>query len=81
VIIYNSRGGEGEFYTLRAYMVISGVSLVIVKEILGHLSIKMTMRYVHPTPENKRRAVNVLAAIFNQKKDEKETGKHGIYAN
>jgi len=29
----------------------------------------MTMRYAHPTPENKRRAVNVLAAVFGEKID------------
>jgi hypothetical protein len=40
------------------------VDLVTVKEILGHSRIEMTMRYAHPTPENKRNAVNVLASIF-----------------
>lgn len=29
----------------------------------------MTMRYAHPTPENKRKAVNVLASVFSQEKD------------
>ncbi|MEN6560537.1 MAG: hypothetical protein ABFD52_07170 [Acidobacteriota bacterium] len=45
-------------------MVIGGIDLVTVKEILGHATIKMTMRYAHPTPENKRRAVEVLAELF-----------------
>jgi hypothetical protein len=29
----------------------------------------MTMRYAHPTPENKRRAMEVLAALFEQPRD------------
>ncbi len=45
-------------------MVMAGIDLVTVKEILGHSKIEMTMKYAHPTPENKRRAVNVLASIF-----------------
>ena len=35
-----------------------------VKEILGHATIQMTMRYAHPTPENKRRAIDVLSELF-----------------
>jgi hypothetical protein len=46
-------------------MVMSGIDLVTVKEILGHASIETTMRYAHPTPETKRRAVEVLGAIFD----------------
>lgn len=45
-------------------MVIGGVYFVTVKEILGHATILMTMRYAHPTPENKRKAVDVLARLF-----------------
>ncbi len=50
-------------------MVTGGVDLVTVAEILGHSDIKMTMRYAHPTPENKRKAVNVLATAFGDKSD------------
>jgi hypothetical protein len=46
-------------------MVIGGIDLVTVKEILGHATIQMTMRYAHPTPENKRKAVEVLASLFD----------------
>ena len=41
-------------------MVLAGVSLPVVKEILGHASIETTMRYAHPTPESKREVVEVL---------------------
>ena len=51
-------------HTAATYMVTGGVDLVTVAEILGHADIKMTMRYAHPTPENKRKAVNVLDAVF-----------------
>ena len=51
-------------------MVTGGIDLVTVKEILGHATIQMTMRYAHPTPGNKRHAVEVLAALFGHKKEE-----------
>jgi hypothetical protein len=33
---------------------------------MGHATIQMTMRYAHPTPENKRKAVEVLANLFDK---------------
>jgi site-specific recombinase XerD len=48
-------------------MVTGGIDLVTVKEILGHSKIEMTMRYAHPTLENKRKAVAVLESIFGKK--------------
>ena len=59
-------------HTAATYMVTGGVDLVTVAEILGHADIKMTMRYAHPTPENKRRAVYVLANAFVAKYQEKD---------
>jgi integrase len=53
-------------HTAATYMVIGGIDLVTVKEILGHATIQMTMRYAHPTPENKRKAVDVLASLFDE---------------
>ena len=52
-------------------MVMSGVDLVTVSQILGHSTIQMTMRYAHPTPENKRKAVNALASMFDSPKGKK----------
>ena len=57
-------------HTAATLMVTGGIDLMTVSQILGHSDIKMTMRYAHPTPENKRRAVDVLASIF-------EPGKGG----
>jgi len=54
-------------HTAATYMVTGGIDLVTVSEILGHADIKMTMRYAHPTPENKRKAVNVLADAFEKR--------------
>ncbi len=52
------------FHDLRhsaaSMMVESGVDLATVKEILGHSSIEMTMRYTHPTTEGKMNAVKAL---------------------
>jgi hypothetical protein len=41
-------------------LVLAGVDLVTVKELMGHADIKVTMRYAHPTPESKRKAVDLL---------------------
>jgi integrase len=53
-------------------MLAGGASIVTVQKILGHLSIQMTMRYVHDTPEDERRAVEKLSGVF------KETRKHPV---
>ncbi len=47
-------------HTAATMKVTGGTDLVTVKEILGHASIEMTMRYAHPTTEGKMGAVNVI---------------------
>jgi len=42
-------------YGTRAVM--AGIDLPTLKELMGHESISTTMKYVHPTPEHKLRAV------------------------
>ena len=47
-------------HTFATRLIESGVDIVTVSELLGHSTIKMTMRYSHPTPVHKRNAVEIL---------------------
>lgn len=47
-------------HTFASNLVHNGFDLVTVKELLGHSSIQMTMRYTHANSEQKRRAVESL---------------------
>jgi integrase len=44
-------------HTYGSRAVMAGVDLPTLKELMGHESISTTMKYVHPTPEHKLRAV------------------------
>jgi integrase len=52
--IYDLRHSYGS----RAAM--AGVDLPTLKELKGHSTITITMRYIHPTPEHKRCAIEKL---------------------
>ncbi len=47
-------------HTFASHLVMHGVELVTVKELLGHKTIQMTLRYAHLSPSHKQDAVNVL---------------------
>ena len=44
----------------------SGVDLNTVRELMGHKSIRMTLRYVHLSPAYKKRAVEILGQKWSQ---------------
>ena len=48
-------------HTAATRMIEAGVDIVTVKEILGHSSVEITMRYCHPSRETKARAMERLA--------------------
>ncbi len=47
-------------HTFGSRSAMAGVDLPTLKELMGHSSITMTMRYVHPTPQHKQDAVRKL---------------------
>jgi len=46
-------------HTFANHMIMRGVSLKEVKEILGHATMTMTMRYAHLSQESKKKAINL----------------------
>ena len=47
-------------HTALTRMAMAGVDLPTLRELAGHANIQMTMRYVHPTPEHKKAAIQKL---------------------
>lgn len=48
-------------HTFATRAVMAGVDIVTVQELLGHKTIAMTKRYSHPTPEHKKKAVELIS--------------------
>ena len=48
-------------HTAATRMVAAGVEIIIVQDILGHSDIRTTMRYAHPMPERKVKAIQALS--------------------
>lgn len=47
-------------HTVATRLVMNGADLMTVKEVMAHSSLATTQRYMHPTPENMKKAIDIL---------------------
>jgi len=66
-------------HTFASYLAINGVDLLLIKELLGHKSIEMTLRYAHINNESKKRAVKALDGFYGTNMAQHPTGNTLTY--
>ncbi|MGA2466209.1 MAG: site-specific integrase [Thermodesulfobacteriota bacterium] len=54
-------------HTFASRLAMAGIDLATIKELLGHKTITMTLRYAHLAPAHKAKAVEMMDSIFNEK--------------
>jgi integrase len=55
-------------HTFASQLIMAGVDITTVKELLGHKSLFMTMRYAHLAPAHKVKAVDILDSKLTENK-------------
>ena len=59
-------------HTFASHLVMAGVDLVSVKDLLGHKSLTMTLRYAHLASGHKRKAVNTLDRLLQSRQGDSD---------
>jgi integrase len=54
-------------HTFASQLIMAGVDITTVKELLGHKTLTMTLRYAHLAPSHKVKAVEILDRYINEK--------------
>ncbi len=54
-------------HTFASHLIMAGVDITTVKELLGHKTLTMTLRYAHLAPSHKVKAVDILDSALNEK--------------
>ncbi len=52
-------------HTFASHLVMAGVDITTIKELLGHKTLTMTLRYAHLAPAHKVKAVDILDSTIN----------------
>lgn len=63
-------------HTYASYLVIAGIDIRTVQELMGHKTVKMTMRYSHLSKTHLRAAVNKIRAGFGQTEESLDGQSH-----
>jgi integrase len=73
------------FHDLRhcfaSHLVMAGVDLTTIKELLGHKTLTMTLRYSHLAPSHKVKAVDILDSVLNEKSTAQKLHKKEVASN
>lgn len=54
-------------HTFASHLVMAGVDITTIKELLGHKTLTMTLRYAHLAPSHKVKAVDLLDNALTEK--------------
>lgn len=68
-------------HTFASQLVMAGIDLTTIKELLGHKTLTMTLRYAHLAPSHKVKAVDILDTTINDNSTIQELYKMKEVAN
>ena len=68
-------------HTFASHLVMEGIDITTVKELLGHKTLTMTLRYAHLAATHKAKAVDILDKALNEKSTRQKLYTLGVVEN